>query len=175
MLTQKRLKELLTYSPITGEFTHNQRDETHNRHKSFNSRLALKKAGCPDTYGYISIRLDKRLYLAHRLVFLYMYGGMPINQVDHINQIRDDNRLANLQEATHQENHQNRTLNKNNDSGFCGVDWHKASGRWRARINTNGINIVIGYFKNKGEAIKARKKANKRYGYHANHGSRKNG
>jgi len=74
MLTQERLKELLTYNPDTGVFT---------RKKV--SRGGRWKVGTLDGTGYIHTRVDYKIYLAHRLAWLYMYGEFPTETIDHIN------------------------------------------------------------------------------------------
>lgn len=76
MITQAELKKALHYNPDTGVFT--------NR-KSRGAAKAGKIAGCLNFYGYLIIKIDYKLYMAHRLVWLYIYGEMPVEQIDHIN------------------------------------------------------------------------------------------
>lgn len=56
--------------------------------------------------GYIRVYIDKAYYLAHRIVLQSWKPNDNYNDmtVDHINGIRDDNRLENLQWATSEEN-----------------------------------------------------------------------
>ena len=82
-LTQSRLKELLHYNPETGIFTW----------------LVSKKgvkigniAGSVNSIGYRYISVDRILYKASRLAWLFIEGYFPENDVDHINRIRDDDR-----------------------------------------------------------------------------------
>jgi len=160
-ITQKRLKEVLNYSKATGIF-----------------RWAINKgqktkygdvAGWADS-GYTRIQIDGKSYRAHRLAWLYVYGGFPTNKIDHINQIKSDNRIANLRDVTHTENLQNQKLYKTNTSGVVGVHWHKVWKRWEASITVDGIQKYLGKFKDKSKAIKARKDATIKYGFHKNHG-----
>lgn len=65
-------------------------------------------------------------------------------QIDHVNGVKDDNRLSNLRLATHRENHQNRARNKNNKSGFLGVS--PINGKWRAQIMADGKKLALGCF-----------------------------
>ena len=91
MITQSELKELLNYDPATGVFTW------------LVSRGRVKAssvAGHVHSRGYIVIMVDGRRHLAHRLAFVYMTGTFPDDQVDHINEIKADNRWINLREAT---------------------------------------------------------------------------
>ncbi len=137
MLTQSRLKELLRYDPDTGVFTWAVR-----RH---GVRIG-DVAGGVDFYGYLCIKIDGRLYKAHRLAWLYVYGKWPADQMDHINGVCDDNRLRNLREATHAQNEQNRALNANNVSGYPGVSWHKRDRKWQSQIGFEGRGKHLGYF-----------------------------
>lgn len=92
----------LNYEPSTGEFIWNV------------SKRSVKKgtkAGCKMTNGYIAIRVNNKLYLAHRIAFYKMFGRFP-NQIDHINRVRDDNRLENLREVTPRKNSTNRSCNR---------------------------------------------------------------
>lgn len=53
----------------------------------------------------------------------------------------------------------NSKLLKNNRSGTTGVCWDKNKNKWIAQIWFKGKNYKLGYFKDKDEAIKARKGA----------------
>lgn len=55
-------------------------------------------------------------------------------EVDHINGDTLDNRKANIRVCTVQQNQRNRSLGKNNSSGYKGVTWVKAQGKWRAQL-----------------------------------------
>jgi hypothetical protein len=63
-----------------------------------------KRCWKQNSLGYVQIKISGKLYHAHRLAWLYVYGYMPEKEIDHINRIRDDNRIANLREATSQLN-----------------------------------------------------------------------
>jgi len=146
-LTQEQLQQLLSYDPDTGIFT------------NLKSRGRVKigsVAGSKYSNGYICIAIDSKRYLAHRLIWLYVYGEFPANQIDHINEVKDDNRLVNLRLATNQENNHNiSTPNKNNTSGYLGVYWYKPYGKWLAQIKVNGKDKHLGYFDTGEEASKA--------------------
>lgn len=45
-------------------------------------------AGCVDKDGYIQIRLKGKMYPAHRLAWLYVYGEWPQDEIDHINCVK---------------------------------------------------------------------------------------
>jgi len=174
-LTQEVLQELLQYDSDTGVFTWRERDVKYfaveTNCKRWNTRYSGKVAGTADARGYISIKLFKKIYLSHRLTFLYMTGEFPIEQVDHINQVKGDNRFCNLREVTHHENGKNQSMHKNNTSGTVGVSWHKSANKWVARIKVDGKVIHLGLFTDKQDAITARELANIKYDFHINHGN----
>ncbi len=165
ILTQARLKELVLYDRNTGIFTWKA------------SRIGCRKgdtAGCTNKHiGYKVIGIDKKLYMLHRLAWLYEHGELPKDQIDHINQNKLDNRIYNLREATYKTNGKNVPIGKANTSGTIGVSFNKKHKIWRANIKVNQKQITLGSFINKNDAIEARKHAEKLYGFHENHGQRK--
>lgn len=162
MVTQERLKELLHYDPETGVFRW--------RVSIRGQAGAGAVAGTLRDNGYIIICIDRRLYRAHRLAFLYMGVSLP-PQVDHENHIRNDNRWVNLSPATSFINQRNCTLREDNQSGVTGIHWNTYFEKWTASIAFNKKRYHLGRFKNKEDAIKVRKEAEKRFGFHPNHGA----
>ena len=148
MLTQKRLKEVLDYSPSTGEFKWL---------KSGRRGWAGKTAG-GYSRGYRVIRVDDTLYFAHHLAWLYMYGVIP-DMIDHINRVKDDNRIANLRLSDKRLNSYNRGLQTNNTSGITGVSWSKNMSKWEAYIWKKQKKIKLGYFADFEDAVAARAEA----------------
>lgn len=126
-------------------------------------------AGTKNDQGYIVISFCNIKYRAHRLAWFYVYGVWP-EYMDHIDHDRENNRFNNLRDVTHQENHRNASLSKNNKSGFNGVSWCKRGKCWYAMIRINGLKINLGNYKDKSRAIKRRQFANVLYGFHENHG-----
>ena len=110
-------------------------------------------------HGYREIGIDFQLIRAHRLAFLYMTGQWPIDQVDHINNDKTDNRWCNLREANRSQNCANQGLKKNHGNQFIGVVWDKPRNKWRAQIRINGRKVNLGRFVNIEEAKAARNKA----------------
>ncbi len=144
MITQEYLKQIIDYDESTGNFTWKINANTR-------ARIGQVAGGLrPD--GYIVIGINKEEYLAHRLVYLYVYGSLPELYVDHKNCIRNDNRLSNLRLADTFQNSKNMLISKRNSSGFKGVSWDKAKEKWLAVTRLNGKHKFIGYFNTAQEA-----------------------
>lgn len=122
-----------------------------------------ERAGAKSKDGYRKIFVNGKSCAEHRLVWFYHTGEWPVMQLDHINRIKDDNRIENLRECTSKENQQNTDLQKNNTSGFKGVGWYKKYNKWCAKIKVDGKYIFLGYFENKEDAIKVRKESEEKY------------
>jgi hypothetical protein len=146
-ITAERLRELLNYDPATGQFTWLVKPSPRIRVGGV--------AGHERPDGYRQIGLDRRLYLTHRLVWLYMTGEWPLDQIDHINGDRADNRWLNLRPATCSQNKANSGAARNNTSGFKGVSWHSRWLKWRTNITVNGRQRSLGYFDCPAEAHEA--------------------
>jgi hypothetical protein len=162
MITQERLKDLLSYDPISGYFTWI---------VTRGCRKAGSIAGGLGSNEYHYIRIDRITYLTHRLVWLYVYGEWPKDEIDHINHDRGDNRISNLRHINRYENQKNRPMQENNTSGVVGVCWDKDREKWRSNIKVNRKNIYIGRYDEMADAVEARKDAEKKYKFHENHGA----
>lgn len=135
-MNQQRLHELVDYDPETGVFIH--------RVKRGPTPVGTV-CGRVDPAGYRRIKLDGRIWAAHRLAWLYVTGEIPPNDIDHINGARDDNRIANLRPATRKQNSENRRqAHRNNKSGLQGVSARR--GRWIAEIMHDGKRTYLGCF-----------------------------
>lgn len=117
--------------------------------------------------GYKIGRVGQTNILAHRVAWALHYGVWPDGEIDHINGNRTDNRICNLRVVSTSENARNRRIDNRNRTGVSGVYWHKEAGKWCAAI---GKREKLGYFSNFDDAVKARKAAEARQGYHPNHG-----
>lgn len=138
MLTQKRVKELFDYNPFTGEL----------RWRIFvggNSKVG-GLVGSQNPQGYYRTELSGKKYLNHRLIWLYVYGYIPENPIDHINRNPSDNRLKNLRETSPSCNMRNASQLSSNTSGVKGVGWQKDKQRWAARIKVDKKSKNLGYF-----------------------------
>lgn len=112
-ISHERMKKLFRYDPETGEL--------------------LRRSGTVNRAGYVAIRIDGKLYLAHRLAWFYTTGKWPKSLIDHCNGKKTDNRITNLREATPSMNahniHRARSTSK---SGCVG-----------ASLNGDGFQVVI--------------------------------
>lgn len=167
------LHELLAFDSKTGAFTWKARDgrfcATELSARRWNARFAGKPAlNGNHAQGYLEGTLLFQSILAHRAAWAMHYGVWPSSQIDHINGDRTDNRIQNLREATATENNRNMRLSSRNTSGTVGV--HRSRRLWVARICDQGKIVHLGSFRDFGDAVAARKAAEERYGYHANHG-----
>ena len=151
MITQKRLKELLSYDKNTGIFVWIKNSNSNNSSKN---RLG-KTAGC-NSAGYKLILIDKRLYKAHRLAWLYEHGVFPEEDIDHVDGTKDNNAIDNLRVVSKAENSQNqRKARKDNKLGLLGVYFNKLTNTFRSRIMVKGKMIEIGSFSTAEEAYQA--------------------
>ena len=160
------LRQLLRYDPLTGKFFWKKR---HGR-PQFSARYAGKEALTSFRHGYKFGEIFNKPVAAHRVAFTMYHGRHPSGEVDHINGDRSDNRISNLREVTRTANARNMKKSAANRSGVTGVSFYKASGKWQSRIMSDGKYLHLGYFDNFEDAVSARKLAEKKIGYHPNHG-----
>ena len=145
MITQQELKQLLVYNEFSGQFTW---------------RIAPSKrvaagavAGSLHPSGHVYISVRRRLYAAHRLAWLYVFGQWPRKFVDHINGDAADNRLANLRLLTRTENLQAaRKARADSRSGLLGACYRKDVKKWQARIQRDKRSVSLGLFSSAEEA-----------------------
>lgn len=141
LVTQERLKEVLLYDPETGEFIWR---------VSRGKVRAGDLAGSQNKDGYRLIGVDRRLYAAHRIAWMYVKGCWPAKWLDHRDGDPSNNRFENLRAATPAENSQNFGRNKNNSTGYAGVS--PLNGKWRAQITASGVPHFLGTFDTPEEA-----------------------
>jgi len=113
-----------------------------------------REAGYIDKDGYRVVRVNRKNYFSHRLIFLMKKGYIP-ECLDHINGNPIDNRIENLRVANKNENSHNCKRRKDNTSGYKNVVWAKTKNKWRVVVKINSVNKHIGYFNNIEEANKA--------------------
>lgn len=136
-LTFKAASELLSYDPATGIFIW-----LVDRRRSKTDDVA----GYIRSDGYRCITMHGHKYFAQRIAYLLVKGVMPDGEIDHINGCPSDNRWENIRSATHAQNMRNKKMPTTNTSGVKGVNWDKATGRWRAQIRLNGKTMGLGRY-----------------------------
>ena len=160
-MNQSELKDTFSYDPNVGDFI---------RLKSPRGDRVGKVAGATDSHGHIQIKIKGKLYLAHRLAWLYMTGSFPDHQIDHIDHNRSNNKWDNLRPVSNATNCKNRGMHSKNTSGHVGVGYHKLIGKWMAYATVN-YKRELSYHDTKEEAITARQEMSERHGFHPNHGT----
>ncbi len=146
VITQAQLKEFLDYNPETGIFIWK---------KVLSNRIDVGGiAGCRGPQ-YFHIMILGRLYVAHRLAWLFMTGSFPVLLIDHINGDGFDNRFCNLRESNYAQNGHNVGTNKSNTSGYKGVYWSKQNKKWQVNIKCQNKNFRVGQFSDVKDAARA--------------------
>lgn len=146
-LTVERLREVLSYDPDSGQFR-------------WRVQLSAwgkvgQVAGTKGERGYIHICVDRNICAAHRLAWLHTHGAWPKYEIDHINGVKDDNRLINLRDVPRRINQQNQRRAIGGRTGLIGATFHRATGKYRARVWVDGRNISLGLYATPEEAHEA--------------------
>jgi hypothetical protein len=147
LLTLDFLNRILSYNPETGMFT--------NMVYRGNRAPEGSIAGTLTSLGYIKIKINGTLYLAHRLAWFIFYKEWPIGDLDHIDTERCNNAISNLRLASRSQNICNSPLRSSNKSGIKGVSWDRQSGKWNAKVAGYGRCGHVGRFESKEEAAAA--------------------
>ena len=153
MITQAELKELFHYD---GE------------------NLIWKKRGSGVTVGFVAggiselgyrrIRVKRKKYMAHRLIWMYFNGSFPSGEIDHVDGDKLNNRIENLRDVSRSIQAKNTKKREDNLSGVNGVSWNKACSKWQAYINVDKRRIDLGYYADKAKAAARRRMAEVIYG-----------
>lgn len=99
------------------------------------------------TSGYIHVELFKKVYKAHRIIWVMHFGSIPEGfLVDHLNGVGTDNKISNLRLADSKSNQRNSKKRVNTLSKYKGVSWHKGQGKWNATIQVDGVRHHIASF-----------------------------
>lgn len=149
MLSLDELKAHIHYNPDTGVFTR--------LVKTSNRSLIGAASGGYGAHGYYRVSLLGKRYYAHRLAWFYVHGEWP-EEIDHVNGVRDDNRLSNLRLASRRENCVNAPAKLSNTSGFKNVSFNAERNQWMARGRHLGKRKNLGLFDTPEEAYQAWKR-----------------
>lgn len=145
-LTAERLRSLFSYDPETGLFT---------RLSLNGSKQRSPIRGAKSYQGYLMATIDDRSYRMHRLAWLYVHGTWPTGDIDHINGVKTDNRIANLRDVCRSMNNENRRAPSSRSStGFLGVRISSATikNKYYAEITVRGKRKHLGCFATPEEA-----------------------
>lgn len=137
-----------------------------------NTKYAGKVAATAiNGWGYRITAIQGTGFLAHRVIWAIYYGDWPDAEIDHIDGDKLNNRIENLRSVDGVTNRRNMPIQKNNTSGHAGVT--RRGQKWVARIGSGrrGSRVHLGVFETKDEAVAARGKALKQYGYTERHGT----
>lgn len=171
---------LLKYDPETGKLFWKERSpemflgrkpSAEHQCARWNTRYAGTEAflgAHPNGYLYGSLR--SKTFKSHRVIWLLHTGEWPQGEIDHINGMRADNRIANLRCVSAVENKRNQRIRNDNKSGAPGVYWSRRFRKWVARIGVEGRDVHLGYFFTYEDALERRKAAEVEHGFHRNHG-----
>lgn len=133
-LNAAHLRELFRYFPEAGLFM---------RIKATGQSIRQQSGFVPSSIGgsgYPVIKIGGRLYLCHRLAWLYVHGEWPKFEIDHINGDIKDYRISNLRDVTHAENIQNvKKARSDSKSGLLGASWCKQTKSWAMNIKVRGV------------------------------------
>ncbi|MBB4192761.1 HNH endonuclease signature motif containing protein [Rhizobium aethiopicum] len=168
-ITQEDARKAFIYDPSSGVLTWRTRDDVG---RSWNARFAGKSAGCATKDGYLRVKLKGVRLLVHQMIWLLLFGYVP-DEIDHQDQNKSNNRLANLRDVTRLENARNHTMQRNNSSGHTGVYWDVSRGLWRVFIYVGKRQKHLGHFSDFEKAVSVRVAANDHLDFHQNHGRRK--
>lgn len=125
-----------------------------------NTRLVGQEAGYVGTGNYRVVMINEQNYAVHRIIWKMINGSDPLEEIDHKNNDRLDNKWSNLREATHSQNNHNVPVKKHSVSGIKGIRCIK--GRWYATIRKDYKQYHIGVFDDVNSAIMAHADAAKR-------------
>ncbi len=116
-----------------------------------------------DVQGYPRIKYKGRTIKLHRLAYFIVTGEVPI-EIDHINRVKDDNRIENLRHVSRSQN----AINRESRGKYKGIAFIKSHGKWCAKLMHQNRRYFLGYFDSVVEAAKAYdKKAKELFGNYA--------
>jgi len=103
--------------------------------------------------GYRSLQLNGKALKEHRVIWELHFGPIPQGtQIDHLNGVRDDNRIENLRLVSQTVNNLNCRKSKNNTSGVNGVSWSSSNFMWRVDFRSK----LVAYYHSLLDAVACR-------------------
>jgi len=106
------------------------------------------------TSGYINFSKDNKTYGVHRFIYEAVHNIQLESKqhINHINRIKDDNRIDNLEICSNQQNAQWSVQRTGN---YKGVAWNKEKNKFRAELKYDGKNYCLGYHSTEVDGAKA--------------------
>lgn len=152
------LRDLLSYNPDTGILSW----------RTSRRGCKMDRTICStDSSGYRQIRVCGGRYQEHILVWFYVTGQWPRDEIDHINLNKIDNRFKNLREAPRRLNAANRPVRRDAKSGVKGVYqsgfYKNGDAAWIAYITVNRKQMYLGRYRSKEVAHNAYVAAAEKY------------
>lgn len=176
------LRALLRHDPLEGTLYWRERDHSLYENNGitasakalrFNRLYANKQVRVRATHdGYQRFKILGGDYFVHRIIWKMEYGTDPV-VIDHQDGDKSNNSISNLRSVDHLKNSQNLGFSRRNTSGVFGVCWNAKCSKWQANIQIRRRKIHLGTFHDLDSAISARRAAERRYGFHENHGVRR--
>jgi hypothetical protein len=143
MFDDHPIRDILSYNPENGHFVWKK-----NRYRA----KAGFRAGHRRPDGYWAITVFGHSYRAGRLAWFFTHDEWPSNEIDHINGVRDDDRIENLRVATRSQNVANTKKKCSSRNLLKGVSTARRGKRYVAQIRINGKNTRIGAYDSEKEA-----------------------
>ena len=143
-LTQRKVKELFDYDPITGIVT-----------RKISTCNVVKVGDVVGTinHGHLQVNINYQIFRLHRIIWLWMKGHFPEYEIDHKDRIRYHNWWDNLRESTRLCNSRNTSISIKNTSTVKGVWWNNERKKWTAKIGINKKGKLLYYGDEFNEAV----------------------
>lgn len=137
-ITAEQVRKLFTCDPEKGELRW--------AYKAPKCRITIGElAGCKYPFGYVVTKINMTRFAVHRLIWIWVYGKWPDGDIDHINGIRDDNRISNLRDVTRSVNRENlKVALNNNKHGILGASWIESRKCYYVAIKVSGKTHFLG-------------------------------
>ena len=130
--------EYLQYNPETGDIIWIQI-----KAKAYRIKVG-QIAGSIDSHGYLQIQFQGKKYKAHRVAWYLHYGVWPTNEIDHINGIKNDNRINNLRDVIRSKNQFNQKRHREKTVKYYYYD--KRGQKWKVQTQINSKQKQLGLF-----------------------------
>ncbi len=156
-------RPLATFEEMNARYAADEKRGILLRRETFGSSLVGTQPKKRDKDGYLTLVFKGRQYFVHRVLWLLHKGTWPLAQIDHINGIRTDNRIANLRDVSRKTNLQNRRCRTQGRMDLPLGVVEDGPKRYRASVASNGAQLHVGTFATPQEAHAAYVQAKRKY------------